>query len=534
MLKFALSILPCEVPMKVKLASLLCLLPFTFCLLPYTAASAQHPFISLNLSDDEIYSFMERLSIRGLLDLHTNTIPIRTGEVLAILNRIKKQAETGEISLSPTEIEKLKRLIRSIPAFEGKGEKLGFDPSGGIEMGDSGSGSYLSIYSKPAISGAIGDRVSFMTGFKYGVLKDHRNYPPLPGERIYATGNLWQVTSMRAYLNVRVTSTLSLSVGRDRMWWGPGRFGSLILSDNSGPKDMIALDLRTRKINFVSFTSILKSRLGNKRLSGHRLEVLPFGWMRVGIHELILYSDRFEIGYLNPVTIYFVSEPMTEYGNRSGAEGRGGSVDNLMIGGDLAIRPLKGMEIYGEVMVDDFQPQKGLEGFKDWDSKYGVLMGAYLVDPFGLRDTEIRLEYAFVNQWCYTHESGLLAYTDMERVIGHPIGSDADSLTLELRGDLSPHIRGGLRYSLSRKGETDVTDVHPKGGSEEWEFLSGTAEISHDLNLSLSLNLPKSSWRIELMAGIYHVRDLNHEKGEDDNGLRFALKLERSVWRGIN
>ncbi|MCD6507050.1 hypothetical protein J7M22_10560 [Candidatus Poribacteria bacterium] len=532
--------------MKFRLISLLCLLSFTFWLAPFTMADTQNslnsghrasdsvPLISLDLSDSEIYNFIERLSVRGLLDFHTNTIPIRTDEALAILNRIRERAENGRISLSPAEIGKLKRLIKSIPAFRGKGERFGFDPSGGIEVGDDGSGGYLSIYSKPAIFGAIGDRISFMTGFKYGMLKDHQNYPPLPGERIYSTGDLWQVSSIRAYLNVRITPSLSLLIGRDRMWWGPGRFGSLVLSYNSGPKDMIALNLRTRRIDFVSFTSILKSGRGNKRLSGHRLEVLPFGWMRIGIHELILYSDRFEIGYLNPVTIYFVSEPMTEYGNRSGAENKGGSVDNLIIGGDLSIRPLKGVEIYGEVLVDDFQPQKGLEGFKDWDSKYGILMGGYLVDPFGLRDMEVRVEYAFINQWCYTHESGLLAYTDMERVMGHPMGNDADSLGLELKGDFSSHIRGSLRYLLTREGETDVNDIHPKGGSEEWEFLSGTEEIRHDLSLNIGYNPPKLNWRIDLMTGIYHVRNLSHRKGRDDNGLRFALKLERSSWRGVN
>lgn len=508
-------------------------LPFTFCLLSFVTASAQNPFISLNLSDDEIYSFMERLSVKGLLDLHTNTIPVSTDRALITLNRIKRRAEAGEISLSSTEIGKLERLIGSIPALEGEGERFNFDPSGGVETGDEGSGGYLSLYSKPAVFGAIGRRISFMTGFKYGILKDHRNYPPLPGERVYPTGDLWQVSSIRAYLNVRITPAFSLSVGRERMWWGPGRFGSLILSYNSGPKDMITMELRTRRINFVSFTSILKSKLGNKRLSGHRVELLPFGWVRVGIHELILYSDRFEIGYLNPVTIYFVSLPMTEYGNRSGAEGRGGSVDNLVIGGDLAIRPLKGVEIYGEILIDDFQPQEGLKGFRNWDSKYGILIGAYLVDPLGLRDTEARLEYAFVNQWCYTHESGLLAYTDMERSIGHPMGNDADSLGFELKADLSPNIRASLRYLLTRKGETDLNDIHPKGGPEEWDFLSGTEEIRHDLNLNLSLNLSKS-WRIDLMAGIYRVRNLNHEKGKGDDGLRFALKLGTSMWRGVN
>lgn len=488
-------------------------------------------FASLDISDEEVNGFIERLSVKGLIDLHTNTLPLRSDEALGILSHLIRRLEAGEISLTPVERGILERIVRSIPTLKGEGERFGFDPSGEAAIGESG-GRYLSLSAKPALFGAIGDGISFFSGFKWGVLGGRENYAPLPGERVYATGDLWQVSSVVAYLNLRLTRSLLLTVGRRWMWWGPGRFGSLILSHNSGPKDMMGLELRTRRIRFVSFTSILKSKMGNKRISGHRLELTPFSWVRVGIHELILYSNRFEIGYLNPVTIYFVSQPMTEYGiNTSLVEGRG-ATDNLLIGGDLTIRPVSGMELYGELLIDDFQPQERLKGFKNWDSKYGVLIGAYLVDPLGLKNTNLRLEYAFVNQWCYTHESGLLAYTDMERAIGHPMGNDADSLELDLSNVLSPHLQCGLRFSLRRKGETGINDIHPEDGPEEWEFLSGIEEIRR--SLTLYLTLLRSAWRLDLTAEVYQIGNLNHENGKSSSGLRLGFRLGRSRWRGVN
>ena len=498
-------------------------------MLPSLIEASPAPF---DISDDEVNRFIERLSVKGLIDLHTNTLPLRSDEVLEILSDLKRRLREGEIELTSVERGILERITRSIPALEGEGERFGFDPAFEAAIGEGGSGRYLSVSARPALFGAIGENVSFFSGFKWGVLSGRENYPALPGERVYATGDLWQVSSVIAYLNLRLSRSLLLTAGRRWMWWGPGRFGSLILSHNSGPKDMIGLELRTRRIRFVSFTSVLKSKMGNKRLSGHRLELMPFGWARLGIHELVLYTDRFEIGYMNPVTVYFISQPLTEYGVRVTGPGKGYSADNLMIGGDLSLRLLGSLEVYGELMIDDFQPQEGLKGLKNWDSKYGLLLGAFWADPFGVENADIRAEYAFVNQWAYTHESGILAYTDRDRVIGHPMGNDADSLMIELSYYPSPTLLTGLRYCLTRKGETEVYDIHPEKGPEEWEFLSGVPEVRHELELSLAVLKPV--WRGRISCGVYLLRNPDHKEGESEGGLRLALALWTTRWPGVN
>ena len=81
-------------------------------------------------------------------------------------------------------------------------------------------------------------------------------------------------------------------------------------------------------------------------------------------------------------------------------------------------------EIYGEVLVDDGNPAAS---FYHWDTKFGILGGIYLTDPFGLPDTDFHVEYTFINQYTYTHVNPVNVYKHFTSVIGHHIGTDADN-----------------------------------------------------------------------------------------------------------
>ena len=122
------------------------------------------------------------------------------------------------------------------------------------------------------------------------------------------------------------------------------------------------------------------------------MEINPFAGVRFGIDELVVYANRFELSYLNPAIIYFLTEPDLS-----------ASPDNRLLGIDMDLTIIPQLELYGELMIDDFQPHEGLGAFRDSATKFGILLGRYWVDPLGLKDTDLRIEYAFINQFAYTH-----------------------------------------------------------------------------------------------------------------------------------
>jgi len=167
--------------------------------------------------------------------------------------------------------------------------------------------------------------------------------------------------------------------------------------------------------------------------------------------------------------------------------------DNLLISGDFDSVVLRNVELYGEILIDDFRPfAYGLRSYRNWGSKFGLLFGFYYVDPFSLPDTDFRFEYAFINQYTYTHKYPINTYTHYDSIIGHKIGTDADVLWLNLKHWFAADIAASLTYELERHGEGNVNKPHEgnKGASDndEWEFLSGVAESTHSICLGVSYN----------------------------------------------
>ena len=104
--------------------------------------------------------------------------------------------------------------------------------------------------------------------------------------------------------------------------------------------------------------------------------------------------------------------------------------------------------------------------FYHWDTKFGILGGIYLTDPFGLPDTDFHVEYTFINQYTYTHVNPVNVYKHFTSVIGHHIGSDADNLWIELRRRFTDKLETVFGYELERHGEGDIDKSHPQDAAK--------------------------------------------------------------------
>jgi len=497
--------------------------------------------------DHEVYLFIDRLAAKGILPVGVQASrPLSRGRVADLLIEISRRFEAGELSLSNIEQAHLKaysrifaqefrkRGINVTPQQERKyfftlqdkkytlNIQPGLQQRTVIQQSNKRDGTEL-IFMHPTIFGEIEEKFVYNTDYKWGPLISGEGYVLRPDETLYSSGGFKQITTLEAYTKIGWYG-LSLELGKDDLWWGPGRHGALMLSDNTDSKDLLKFDGIMGPFKLTAFTAMLRSTFGSKYMSGHRLELSYWDWLTVALDETIIFADRFEMNYLNPFTIYLISYQMAEYGREGGY---GYKSDNLLIGGDFNIRIVPNIELYGELIMDDYYHSKRglLHDIRGWDSKFGFLLGAYYIDPFTIENSNFRIEYAFVNQYAYTHESRVNAYTNRERVIGHHIGPDADDFWIELEYWLTDKIPISLAYELLRHGEGNVDKFYQPGDPEEWEFLSGITESTHSLSLNLSyLSIGNYSFSVDYKHS--WIKNSKHQLSVNDSKQQLVIEAE--------
>jgi hypothetical protein len=322
---------------------------------------------------------------------------------------------------------------------------------------------------------------------------------------------------------------MTLAFGRQTIRWGPGIRGALLLSDTSGVKPMVRLAAEFGWLRFVQVNALLAGprdtekpyRTVPKFLAAHRLEVIPLRWLNLAVSESVVYSQDFDVKYLNPVDVYFLDDNLSPQNNR-----------NVSL--ETSLVPWQGFEIYGELFVDDFQPQEGKKAFKRWNTKGGVLGGMMWVDPLAFRDLDVSFEYAFVNQFAYTHGTAETRYTDGDVVLGHVIGTDAESLWIRAVRYWSPRLRTALVWERQRHGEGDVTKKHPaqtpleahvEEAPLEWTYLSGTVEETRRLAVTAEYSIA-GTWHVRSTVTRASVRNLGNRWGDKASFTEGRLALE--------
>ena len=547
------------------------------------AAVFANSLLDISLSDEhyrEVYDFIDRMVAKKAVGgIVKNTRPYSRGEVAAALVTLAKKVDAGDANLSKIERKRLMRLVHlfavnspypnTSKSNENPGEYLlqmrGEDyrfgvsleageiyntVSGGIDTRSCPSGAsagnwevacqnlgkerktgYITLL-RPTVIGQIKDSFAFYSDLKFYILAGDR-FPDIPkteGVR-YQPGTDFSTAALTTFYGKFKLPWFELLLGRENLSWGPGRHGSLLISDNPLPMDMMKLSAWYKWVKFHAFTGILGSDIENKYISGHRLEFNLWDRISLGIAETMVHAERFDITFINPFQIYTVTGMLPK-----SVEGESiVSPDNGLDSADIDVLLLKNLEIYGELMIDDFQPEFGLRSPFHWGSKWGILFGFYYIDPFSLPDTDVRVEYAFVNQYAYTHDPMNTTYTHYYSVIGHHIGADADNLFVDIRHHFTDKLQMAVSYELKRHGEGNVNKPHPQDApwEEEWEFLSGVTESTNSLSLGLSyatigqyfaLRRSRALFFADLKYTASWVKNISNKLNENNTRHQFILE----------
>ena len=449
------------------------------------------------------------------------SLPFTRKQVASILTEVARKQENGEITLSPNDAKRLQALLAfyteagtGVPSHR-KMHLLTF-ASDASQPGESDYRFSFDLRAKqrtitrlvdnvsgeppvegtmfvttplPHLYGQVGEEFAFTTDMAYrwlygdffnDIYPDESKYRQLEGER---EGQLKNRAATNSYLKFNFP-WFEMQLGQDNLQWGPGYHGNLLISENPIAWDMLKLQATFKNVTFTGFTGVLEDMsddINQKYISGHRAEGYFWNRFGFGISEVVVYGNRFEPGYLNPVNIYLINEQTI-----SRADSRApGSGDNVLASVDMRLRLVDNVEIYGELMLDDGDP---FASFKHWDTKFGILGGIYLTDPFGIADTDLHAEYAFINQYAYTHENPVNVYKHFTSAIGHHIGTDADNLWVQLRRRWTDKLESVFTYDLERHGSGDIDKRHPADApaDDAWTPLSGITESEHRLKVGVN------------------------------------------------
>jgi hypothetical protein len=223
-------------------------------------------------------------------------------------------------------------------------------------------------------------------------------------------------------------------------------------------------------------------RLENRRyIAAHRLEVFPKPWITLGFYEVVVYGDRGpEPSYLNPIMFYWSAEHYL------------GDRDNAVMGADFVLRPLNGFLTYASAYLDDFDlldPDLGRTV-----NKVGFTGGLFWAEPFGIHDTDLRVEYTRIEPWVYTHKFPVNTYQHYGWGLGHWLGPNADGIFAQSRFRFSHRLSSSVTFQKLRKGKNrpgeDVGgDIFQWTRTESKKFLAGALEKKTSFGIEMNYDM---------------------------------------------
>ena len=444
--------------------------------------------VSVNVPiGDWSYSAVEKLAALGLIEsdmratrpytrLEMARLTLEARNRFDSIRATAKEAISGERALIIEAI--LGRLEREFSAD--LGELSGAGPSTCIKPLKNVYLSYLygnhDFKLENTKGEQFGDASNARVGLSsYGVFFSHLAYYLNPEYR-YAksqfSGESQQVELFEGYGKLEFFN-IELEAGRDTLWWGPGVHGSLLLTDNAQPLNLIKLSnpdpvvlpwifKYLGSIKFAAFWTELGDNgdVHQPELMGLRFDLKPLPLLEIGLARTWMLNGRgsgvkgaTDLSFNDWMDILFKgnSEGELDVDQRAGLDAilRIPDVDRWL-------SLMKTFELWSEFYGED---EAG-----HLPSKWAYVVGAKFGDLFLTGKTDLILEYAndVINGkpglW-YSNQHYPQGYTYKGDILGHNMGSDARDYIVRLEQYLSPDLVLGLDYNRQERGvEAEVEE----------------------------------------------------------------------------
>ena len=502
--------------------------------------------------DHWAYDYLDRMKVKGVLDGFMNqTRPLPRLEVAQAVYQVIRAAKTDDSSITPVERSQLEWLqmefateFRVLDIAAGKKDrhllslakedaKLVLDLLGQIKgsLGCANSTDRHILDTRVTVQarGFLGRQLSYDACVAKGQV--NTNLDHVTREDVGLTG-YFNSCNDRAYydwshghLSLRFP-WVELQLGRQPLDWGPGVRGNLSLSRHPPAYDFLQFRAKISRIKFVHVHGFLISDVmteyqtadglfvrreyPNKFVAAHRLEIGLLNWLDLGLTETIIYGERdLDFAYLNPLVLFWSAQHSSH------------DRDNETMGADIRIRPFPGLSLYGALFIDEIYLKELLAS--DARNKGAFQGGIYIVDPLGIADTDLRVEYVRVQPCVYTHKFPVNTYCHDGFTLGHWLGQNGDDLFLELRHRFSRCLRFDVQLEKTRHGQKgEMPYCHDEPA--RYSFLQGIVDRTMAFSFILCYEPIK-----DLCASLSYKRikrrNKDHIAGEDENLNEISLAL---------
>ena len=300
---------------------------------------------------------------------------------------------------------------------------------------------------------------------------------------------------------------------RDAVHWGPAYFHALAFNRSAVAFDHVVYEAELGPLRVVSLVGDLtidgwgswRKNDHDRTVYAHRYELAPRSDLLFGVSEqLFLYDAQAPWAALPVVPLFMAKGQLNEDDNNG----------NLSF--DLQWRPLRGLRLYGEFLIDDMSEPTSL--FNDyWKNRWAATVGAHAAWTAGATPLGAIAEWTRIEPWVYTHyKAGTAQALHHGAPLGDALGPNAMALTARA------YIRPGdwtfaLTSDWSWKGDDEgssVDDVRDEKDGSRKSFLHGA-----DVLWTIS---PQVIWN----SGIFGVSaELDWNREETVVRARAALEI---------
>ena len=292
----------------------------------------------------------------------------------------------------------------------------------------------------------------------------------------------------RGYVTYDATDHINLQLGHDRFFVGHG-YRSLIFSDYSTPVMFFKTNIKVWKVNYTFWVSQMTadvdntgSNLGglkartkgypNKYNAFHQASINIGKKLNVSVFESVIFStddpdgyDHLRLDYFNPIIFYRAIEQQN------------GSSDNVLLGADFKWNAVKSLQLYGQLVLDEFVIDNIRAGNGWWANKFAVQVGGKYIDAFGVSNFDLQGEINVVRPYTYSHGSLYGSYSNYRQPIAHPLGANFKEIVGIARYQPLPR--------LTMKGKLILVQTGRDYGDENWGsdiLKSNTTHVKNEGN----------------------------------------------------
>jgi hypothetical protein len=317
-----------------------------------------------------------------------------------------------------------------------------------------------------------------------------------------------------------------VTLGHTWLHWGPGRSGTLALSDAAPALDLLEFRVPFfSRIRFDWFVAV--PRPGGRDLSRRTpARSRPFDALEIGVAEHARFNGFSSAPiYLIPFVPYAhiekrnIADSDVPVDTTNSARFK----NNVMWSADLAWRIVPGVRVWGELVVDDISfSSTWRPNATGWQAG-----GSWRTHRVAHRPIEVWGEYSRVYRYTYSvwHQHD---FSFAGLPLGYLYGPDVEhiegAISLDLTSDMTVAV-DGLR---TRKGELTLGDPwQPAQGRVEDTALSGVIERTREAGVSMVWS-PARGLRAQARVGHADVQAPDHAAGAHETHTTLLLRLDAS------